>query len=170
MRAYFDEHKEEFRKPDTLKVDVVWCPDLATAEKVKEELEGDKDFAVVREQYSLKKNEAAYNTTVSKEGVFFEGLWKAEPGEIVGPVKGFFPKRENRQFELLVKWRIVKVIEKKPGELREYSSGVEREVKGKMRRQQREAIMADHRKELLSKYPYKIYADRLKGVNPFEKP
>jgi hypothetical protein len=170
MRAYFDEHKEGFRKPDTVKVDVVWCADLATARKVKEELAGDKDFAAVREQYSLKKNEAAYKTTVMKEGVFFEDLWNAEPGTIVGPIKGFFPKRENRRVELLVKWRIVKVIEKKPGKVQEYSSGVAREVKGKMRRQQREAVMVGHRKKLLEKYPYKIYAERLKGVNPFEKP
>jgi peptidyl-prolyl cis-trans isomerase C len=168
MRAYFDEHKEQFRRPDTIKIDVVWCQDLATAQKVKEELGMGKDFEPVREQYPLKKNEGPYDVTVGKEGVFFEDLWKAEPGEIIGPIKGFFPKRENRRLEWQIKWRIVKVVEKKPGELREYSSGVERDVRGTIRGQQREAIMDACREGLFEKYPYKIYTKKLKGIDPFD--
>jgi hypothetical protein len=170
IRTYFDEHKEQFRKPDTAKVDVIWCADLATAKRAKKELDGSRDFAEVREEYSLKKNEAPYNTTVSREGVFFQDLWKAEPGDIVGPVKGLFPKRQGRQIELQVKWRIVKIIEKKPGQLREYSGSVEREVEGAIKRQQRKAIMADCRKKLLEEYPYKIHTDRLKDIDPFDIP
>ncbi|MHC4474834.1 MAG: peptidylprolyl isomerase [Planctomycetota bacterium] len=168
MREYFEQHKEQFRRPDTMKIDVVWCQDLETAKKVKAQLDDGNDFGVVREQYSLKKNEQPFETTPAKEGVFFEDLWKAEPGEIVGPVKGFFPKRGNRRVELQVKWRIVKIVEKKAGKLREYSSGVERDVRREIIRQRREVVMSEHRKKLLAKYAYKIYSEKLKDADPFD--
>lgn len=168
MREYFEQHKEQFRRPDTMKIDVVWCQDLETAKKVKEQLDDGNDFEVVREQYSLKKNERPFETTPSREGVFFEDLWKAEPGAIVGPVKGFFPKKGDRRVELQVKWRIVKIVEKKAGKLREYSSGVERDVKREIIRQRREVVMSEHRKKLLAKYPYKIYSEKLKDADPFD--
>jgi hypothetical protein len=167
IRAYFDEHAEQFDRPDTMKIDVVWCQDLATAQKVKEELGAGKDFASVREEYSLKKNEQPYNTTVGREGVFFEDLWKAEAGAIVGPTKGFLPRRQERRREWQVKWRIVKVIEKKPGGPREFSNSLEREVRGAIKGNQRKAVMDVRHEELLKKYPYKIYTKNVKRIDPF---
>jgi len=159
MADYFNKHKEEFKSPDTLKVAQIWCEDLKTAQQVKKELSAGKDFELVREQYSLKKKEEPFSASARTEGIFFEDLWKGEPNEVVGPVKGFY--------EDGVKWRIVKILRKKPGKMREYSSGVEREVSNRMRQEEREAILDKYRKELLNKYSYKIYAERIKDIGPF---
>lgn len=162
MADYFNKHKEEFMSPDTLKVAQIWCEDLKTAQEVKKELSAGKDFESVREQYSLKKKEQPFSTSARKEGIFFEDLWKGEPNEVAGPVKGFYDDE--------VKWRIVKILDKKPGKMREYSSGVEREVSNRMRQEERGAILDKYRKELLNKYSYKIYTERIKNIGPLNIP
>lgn len=170
VRAHFDEHKEEFISPNTLKIDQIWCEDLKTAQKVKEELDGGKDFASVREQYSLRKKDKALDTTAAREGIFFEDLWSREPNEVAGPMKGFYRDANGRRSRWLIKWRVVKILGKKAGAMREYSSGVEREVKGRMVREQRDAVMAKYQEELLKKYPYKIYSERAGKINPLDIP
>lgn len=159
---YFNKHKEEFRRPDTLKIEQIWCEDLKTARKVKAELSSGKDFESVRQQYSLREKDRPFDTSAGMEGTFFDDLWNGEPNQIVGPVKGFYNDE--------IKWRIVKILEKKPGRMREYSGGVERDVKNRMRDEQREVIMAKYRKELLKKYSYRIYSERIKNIEPFDIP
>ncbi len=170
IKPYFDQHKEKFKNPDTINIDQIWCQDLKTAQKVKEELSSGKDFESARQQYSLAKQEKASSTHARREGMFFEELWKGEPNEIVGPVRGFFLNRQTRPAELQVRWRIVKILGKKPGQAREYSSGMEDEVKSWIRYERREEIMAKYRKELLKKYSYKIYSERFKDINPLHIP
>ena len=160
--AYFNENKKEFGTPETLKIDQIWCQNIETARKVKAELDSGKDFKSVRQEYSLEKKGRPFNTYPSYEGVFFKDLWKAEPNEIVGPVKGFYRKG--------VKWRIVKILEKKPGKVKEYTSDMKGNVKMKMQNEQREAILEKYRNELLKKYPYEIYAERIKDIDPLDIP
>jgi len=167
---YFNKHKEEFGSSDTLKIDQIWCQDFKTAEKVKDELNSGRDFESVKQEYSLRKKESALNAAANRDGVFFKDLWAGEPNEIVGPVKGFYREGDRRRIKWLVKWRMVKILEKKPGRMREYSSGVEREVKSRMRNDQREAAVAKYSKELLEKYPYKIYSERMKDIEPLDVP
>lgn len=166
---YFNSHKEEFKSADVVKVDQIWCADLKTARKVRRELRGGKDFEAVKQEYSLRKEEKAVDTTAAREGVFFKELWAGEPNEIIGPVKGFYGEGESRQTMWAVKWRVVKVLEKRPGSAREYSS-VEREVEERMRRIEREARLDEYRQELLTKYPHKVYSERIGDIDPLNIP
>ncbi|MFQ5772293.1 MAG: peptidylprolyl isomerase, partial [bacterium] len=97
--AYFEKNKQAFGTPKMLKIDQIWCQDLKTARKAKAELENGKDFKAVKPEYSLQKETEPFHTDPSSEGIFFEDLWKGDPNEIVGPVKGFYGDG--------VKWRIV---------------------------------------------------------------
>ena len=55
------------------------------------------------------------------EGLFWAELWKAEPNQTVGPVRGFYGSG--------VKWRIVKVLEKTPAKVQPYSEQLANSVK-----------------------------------------
>ncbi|MHC4061856.1 MAG: peptidylprolyl isomerase [Planctomycetota bacterium] len=165
---YFDKHKDEFRTLDKLKMEQIWCGDLKTAEKVKEELERGGGFGSVRQQHALNKKGGPVNTSLEKEGIFFKDLWTGEPGEIVGPVRGFYRTPGGRRgSRWQIKWRVVKVLEKDPGRRRGYTK-VKRDVERRMRWQQREAAMAKRAEELLEQYSYKIYSGRIENINPLE--
>jgi peptidyl-prolyl cis-trans isomerase C len=160
--AYFEKNKEKFGTPRTLRIDQIWCSDLETANKVKTELESGKDFEAAKTEYSLQKQGKPVNIYPGSEGIFFQDLWKGDPNQIVGPIKGFYSEG--------LKWRIVKILEKKPAEIKEYSADMKNRIKWRMMGEQKETILADYRKELLQKYPYKIYVDRIKDIDPLDIP
>jgi hypothetical protein len=162
MLAYFGQNKETFGTSKSLKIDLISCEDLPTARKAKAELDSGKDFELVRQKYSLDKKGKPFNTRPTSEGLFWKDLWAANPNEIVGPVKGFH--REG------IKWRIVKILEKKPGEAKEYSSDMDMQIKRTMMTEQRKTLLAKYGQELLKKYPYKIYADKIKDIDPLDIP
>jgi len=160
--TYFEKNKPAFGTPNMLKIDQIWCQDLKTARKVKAELESGKDFKSVRQEYSLQKEAEPFSTDPGSEGIFFKDLWKGGLNEIVGPVKGFFGDG--------VKWRIVKILEKKPAVLKEYSDNMKGRVRSRMLDEQRNVILEKYRKELLEKYSYEIYAERIKDIDPLDIP
>ncbi|MHC4172470.1 MAG: peptidylprolyl isomerase [Planctomycetota bacterium] len=160
--AYYNKNKEVFRTDRTLKIDLIWCEDLETARKAKAELDSGGDFESVKQKYSLDKKSRAFTTRPSREGVFWEDLWKGDPNEIIGPVKV--------SYRAGLKWRIAKILEKRPGTVKEYSSDMENRVKSRMVDQQRDALLERYGKELLGKYPYEIYADRIKDIDPLGIP
>jgi peptidyl-prolyl cis-trans isomerase C len=160
--AYFNENKELFGTQKTLKIDQIWCQDLKTARKVKAELDSGEDFESVRQSYSLEKKSKPYNTYLGNEGMFFKDLWKGEPNEVMGPVKGFHAEG--------VKWRIVKILEKKPGIVKEYSADMNKNIEMKMLERQRSTALEEYTKELLEEYSYEIYADRIRGIDPLDIP
>jgi hypothetical protein len=166
---YFDKHKDEFKSLDKLKMEQIWCGDLKAAEKVKDELEKGRDFGSVRQQYALNKKAGPVSTSIEKEGIFFKELWKGEVGQVIGPVRGFYRASGGRGSRWQIKWRVVKVLEKDPGERRGYSK-VKRNVERRMRWEQREAAMTKRAEELLEKYSYKIYSERIENINPLETP
>jgi hypothetical protein len=88
----------------------------------------------------------------------------------VGPVKGFYRQGGRRHVSWQIKWRVVKILEKTPAKVKEYSSGVERDVRNRMMQVEREAIMAGLQQDLLDKFPYKIYSERLKDFDPLDIP
>ncbi|UCG57832.1 MAG: hypothetical protein JSU70_23570 [Phycisphaerales bacterium] len=159
---YFNKNKEAFGISATVKIDQIWCKNLDSAKKAKAELEDGKDFESVRQKYCLHKKGRPFNTSPNSEGMFWEDLWKGKPNEIVGPLKGFSPEGVN--------WRIVKILEKKLGETKEYSADMNNNIKRKLQAHQRDAILAKYREELLEKYEHKIYADRIKDVDPLNIP
>ncbi len=158
--TYFNNNKEAFRTGRFMKIDQIWCEDLKTTEQVKDELDKGKDFESAKQEYSLVKNSKASNTYPSSEGLFWKDLWHAEPNDIIGPIKGF----NNGQ----VKWRIVKILEKKPGELNEYSKDIGNRIKNGIKSERRKAIITEYGRELLKKYPYNIYTKRIKNIDPLD--
>ena len=158
--TYFNNHKEAFRTGRFMKIDQIWCENLETAKKVKDEIDKGKDFEAAKQEYSLTKNSKASNVYPATEGLFWNDLWKAEPNDIVGPIKGFY----NRQ----IKWRIVKILEKKPGEIKEYSKDMDNRIKNAIISERREAIITEYGRELLKKYKYKIYTERIKNIDPLD--
>jgi hypothetical protein len=159
---YFNKNKEEFGTQNMIKIDQIWCQDLKTAQKVKSELDNGRDFEAVKQTYSLEKKSTPYNTSFSSEGMFFKDLWNSEPNEIVGPIKGFYANE--------IKWRIVKIMEKTPGTVKEYSADMNRNIEMKILTKQRNTALEEYRKELLEKYSYEMYTDRIKDVNPLDIP
>jgi len=156
--AYFERNKEIFGTEQKIKIDQIWCQDLETARKAKAQLDNGKDFESVRKEYSFDKQGKAFDTSPSSEGMFFKDLWQGDPNEIVGPVKGFYGNA--------VKWRIVKVLEKKPGELKDYSSDMKNRVETTILEEQRDATLGKYRKQLLKTYSYNIYAEIIKDIDP----
>ncbi len=159
---YFNKNKEVFGTQNTLKIDQIWCQDLKTAQKAKADLDNGKDFESVKQTYSLQEKSSPLDTYLGSEGMFFKDLWNGEPNEVVGPVKGFHAGG--------VKWRIVKILEKKPGTVTEYSVDMKQNIERKMLEEQRNTTLEKYKKELLEKHSYEIYTDRIKDINPLDIP
>jgi hypothetical protein len=162
VMIYFGKNREVFRKDKTLKIDLIWCQDIKAARQVKAELDGGKDFEATKQKYSLDKKTKPFNTYPGGEGLFWKDLWKGDPNDIVGPIKGFYRTGVN--------WRIVKILEKNPGTLTGYSDDMESRVKEKMLNEQREAIFEQYGNELLKTYTYQIYANKIKDIDPLAIP
>jgi len=160
--AYYNKNKEAFGIKPQLKINQIWFQDLKTAQKARAELDKGKDFESVRKDFSLLKKSRTSSTSPDQEGMFFDELWKGDPNEIVGPVKGYYRNG--------FKWRLVKILNKKPVQLREYSSQMKEYIKRRMTRKQRNTVLAKFREELLGKYPYDIYDDKIKDLNPLNIP
>lgn len=162
IMAYFNENKETFGTSKSIKIDQIWCEDRPAANKVKTELDGGADFEAVKQKYSLEKKVKPFNTQPGSQGLFWKELWAGDPNEVVGPLKGFH--REG------IKWRIVKILEKKDGTTKEYSDDMIMQVKNRIMTEQKDALLAKYREELLRKYPYQIYADKIKDIDPLNIP
>ena len=159
VSAYFEKNKEWFANGPLVKADQIWCQDLATARKAKEELDGGKDFRLVKEAYSLEKNVQAYDTYRGGEGPFWDDLWKAEPNQVVGPVKGFYGEG--------IVWRVVKVLAKTPAKERPFAE-VRDGAKWTVLSERRRALLDSYGKELRDKYKHELYADRIQGLDPLD--
>jgi hypothetical protein len=160
--AYYAKNKESFGTPKGLKIDMIWCEDLKTAKQVKAALESGKDFEQVRKQHSLEKEGKAFTTHPASEGLFWKDLWAGDPNQIIGPVKGFY--RQG------IKWRIVKILEKTPGKEQPYSSNMEPRIKNRLMSEQNDIALELYGKELLKKYPYQIFPDSIKDIDPLNIP
>jgi hypothetical protein len=47
---------------------------------------------------------------------------------------------------------------------------MEPQIRSRMMNEQFKAVIAQYGKELLSKYPYQIYDDKIKDINPLDIP
>jgi len=159
ITAFFEKHKEWFTEGPSMKADHIWCKDLATARKAREELDGGKDFRSVKETYSLQKNAEPYDTWRNGEGPFWDDLWKGEPNQVVGPVKGFY--------EGGLAWRVVKVLTKTPAKEKPFSEARDA-VKWTVLRERRKARLDTYGKEIREKHGYELYADRIQGLDPLD--
>lgn len=162
MTAYYNKNKAQFGTSESVKFDLIWCDDLAKAKKAKAELDEGKDFEQVKQEHSLEKQLKPYKTQPGSEGLFWKDVSAGDPNEIVGPVKGFYRSG--------IKWRIVKILEKKPAVAKEYTANMDSQIKDRIMTKQRNALLAKYRKEMLRKYTYKIYLDRIKDIDPLDIP
>ncbi|MHC4121362.1 MAG: peptidyl-prolyl cis-trans isomerase, partial [Planctomycetota bacterium] len=162
IKAYFDKNKETFGTSESVKVDQIWCDNLAIARKVKAALDEGRDFEAVKQEFSLEKNLKPYNTQPGSEGLFWKDISAGDPNEVVGPVKGFY--RQG------IKWRVVKILEKKPGEVKEYTENMDMRIKDRIMSAQRDAILAKYSRDVLQEYTYQIYLDRIKDIDPLDIP
>jgi hypothetical protein len=160
IKAFYEKNKEWFAEGPSLKVDQIWCKDLAAAQEAKQKLDGGADFRSVKDAASLQKSVEPYNIYRGGEGPFWDDLWKGEPNQVVGPVRGFY--------EQGLAWRVVKILEKTPAKVRPYSDQIRDTVKWAMLAEQRKARLDLYYKELREKYKYELYADRIKGIDPLD--
>jgi len=162
IRAYFDKNKERFGESATLKVDQIWCKGLSAARKAKEMLDGGADFEATKKACSEQKDSQPFNTYPAGEGPFWADLWKGEPDRVLGPMKGFFGEG--------LAWRLVRIIEKKPAQIKPYSDQAKDSAKWALIEERRNSVLDSYRKELLEKYPYELYADRIQDIDPLNIP
>ena len=160
IKAYFEGHKAQFASGASVKAEQLWCQDLEAARKAKQMFAEGATFASVNEAYGLAAKSEAQNVYPTVEGPFWDDLWKAEPNEIVGPVKGFY--------ESGIKWRVVKVLEKTPPVMKPYSEALKNQVRSALMARQREELMAAYEAELLEQYRHEIYLDKIEGIDPLE--
>jgi hypothetical protein len=160
IKAYFEKHAARFGTSASIKIDQIWCKDLATAQTVKEKLAGGADFDAVKKEVSLRKDEPAHDTWPRSEGVFWNDIANAEPNTVIGPVKGFFNPR--------ITWRIVKVLEKKPAVATAYSDSLKDRVKEAVMTERYLTTRREFEKQMLEKYPHEIYAEKIKDIDPLE--
>ncbi|MHC4741037.1 MAG: peptidylprolyl isomerase [Planctomycetota bacterium] len=162
IKSYFEKDPEQFVERRKLKVDQIWCADLKSAKEARTQLDEGKDFAAVKQKYSTDKESKVIDLYPSTEAYFWPDLWKGEPNDVVGPVKGM----HGNDFD----WRVVRIVEKEPGTIPEFSEKVADRVKRVILNGRRLALMDKYNKQLLEKYPHKIYTDRVKDINPLDIP
>jgi len=158
IKAYFDAHPEQFAKSASLKVEQFWCDDLKTARKARAMLADGADFAAAKKACSSDDSDRPITLYPSGEGPFWDELSKGEPNEVVGPVKGFHGPG--------IAWRMVNILEKTPAEMQPYSDNVKNRAKWALHAERRESLLDAYEKQLLEKYPHKIYAKRIKDIDP----
>ncbi len=160
IRACFDKNPERFATPATVKIDQIWCADRPQAQKIKEMLDSGADFVTVKKAHSLQKNAEPFEASARGEGLFWADLWKAEPNQVVGPLRGFYSDG--------LQWRLVRILGKTPAKVQPYSEQLASRVKWAMLAEQRKNALAACEKELLARYPYEICGDKIKGLDPLE--
>jgi hypothetical protein len=160
IKAYYAAHTSSFDSPASAKIDQIWCKDLATAQKARELLAGGTAFQAVKNELSLRKDEQARDTSATAEGVFWDDIRKAEPNTVIGPIKGFFDPR--------IKWRIVRVLEKKPATPMVYSDSIKGAVQQAFMMERFATLRQDLEKQTLAKYPHEVFAEKIKDIDPLE--
>jgi len=160
IKAYFEKNQERFGQAAKVKISQIWCESLPVAQEIKAALDKGENFETLRKARSLQKEEEPHNVSAIGEGIFWADLWKADPNQTLGPMRGFYGSG--------VKWRIVRVLEKTPGKVQPYSEQLGNSVKWTLISEQRQRLLEEYQKELLAKYPHEIFADRIKGMDPLE--
>jgi hypothetical protein len=157
IAAFYNANKEYFTPNRNLKIEQIWCQNLETANRAKTEITNARSFYRAKKEYSLYPEEQAVTATMGSEGFFWNELWKSEPNQIIGPVKGFNSGQ--------VRWRIVRIVEKEPGKQDEYTPELENSIKYYIMNETGIKKMTHYCLDTLKKYPYEIYSDKIKDIN-----
>jgi len=160
VKASFEKDKERFAQAATVKISQIWCENLEAAKKVKTVLEDGAEFETAKKVHSLQKEEPPHVVSAAGEGPFWPELWKADPNRLVGPLRGFYGSG--------LKWRVVKVLEKTPAKAQPYTEQLANSIKWTLKAEQQQRVLEEYQAELLKKYPYEIFGDRIKNMDPLE--
>ncbi len=133
---------------------------LEAAQQVKTVLASGNDFETAKKVHSLQKDEPPHMVSAASEGCFWAELCKADPNQVVGPLRGFYGSG--------LKWRMVKVLEKTPAKAQPYSERLANSIKWTLIADRRQKVLDEYQAELLKKSPPEIFADRIKGLDPLE--
>lgn len=96
VQAYYDEHVEEFKKPETRELAHILVKSEAEAKEIRQKLEDGADFAKLAKEKSLDETSAVEGGTLPiqpKEGwvkPFGDAAWALETGELSQPVESEF--------------------------------------------------------------------------------
>ena len=161
IKAYYDKHPTRFGASAMMKIDQIWCKDLATAQEVRKKLAEGASFEALKKDLSLRKDEPIQDIYPPSERTFWDDLRKAEPNTVVGPVKGFFQPPQ-------IRWRVVKVLAKKPAVIAPYVDSIKNNVIDAAMTDRVMAIQRDFHKQMLAKYPHEVYSDKIKDMDPLE--
>ncbi len=158
VKECFEKDPERFAIPAVLKADQIWCADEETAKRVKDLLDGGGDFATVKKEHSLQKDVEIYSLSYGSEGIFWADLWKGEPNQILGPMRGLYNGG--------VAWRVVKVQEKTPAQLQTFSEQLSNRIKWALYAEWRQQAVKEFEQEMLEKYPHEVFLDRIADLDP----
>jgi hypothetical protein len=162
IAATYEKVKDTYARNDRLKLDVIWCENRAAAAKSKAEIDQGKDFKTVQQQVTIdKKRMEPIDSYPGNEGLFWQDLWTSEPNQVIGPIQGF---REGS-----LGWRIVKVIEKNPGQQADFNRA-KGMIKSDLVEQRQQALLDKVRADLLQKLHPQVFADRLAAFDPRNVP
>lgn len=162
IAAFFEPVKDTYARPDSLKLDMIWCRNRDAAAKAKADLDQGKDVNAVGQEYSIdKKAFGPLDAYAGSEGLFWLDLWKAEPNQVVGPILGFHGEG--------LSWRVVKVLDKRPGKPAELAN-VKGMIKDDLFEQRQQTLLDKVRETLLHKFPHQVFADRLVAFDPRNVP
>ncbi|MHC4215758.1 MAG: hypothetical protein ACYSWP_20615 [Planctomycetota bacterium] len=162
LKKFYEEHKEELGTPDSVKIDVIWCENEDAGLAVRDALDNGEDFEAVKQKYGLLKKKTVVNITSHDDRLFFDRIWESSD-DIEGPFKGIYKGGK------VLKWRVVKILDRTEGKLKEYDKGVERSIKRRISHDRREAVLSKYIEEL-SKYEHKIYMDKVRAIDPLDIP
>jgi foldase protein PrsA len=96
VEEYYDKNKQRFAQPEQRDLNVVLTKTEAKAKQAKQQLDGGASFATVSKELSIDQASKANGGKLpdvaqgQQEKALDEAVFKAKPGEIVGPVKTQF--------------------------------------------------------------------------------
>ncbi|MDH7599940.1 MAG: peptidylprolyl isomerase [Sedimentisphaerales bacterium] len=162
LNDFYQQVKDKYARNDSLKLAVIWCKDKAAAARIRQELDQGRAFELLQQRYGGDQNPSgpveAYART---EGPFWQQLWAGEPNQVLGPMLGF---REGR-----LAWRVVKIVEKKPAQPPEFEK-IKNMLKEDLAQLKGRQLLEQERKELLAKYKYQVFPERLASFDPRQVP
>jgi hypothetical protein len=163
IAAHYAAIKDRFGREDSLKAQLIWCENETAAHKAKAELDQGQAFADVQAKYAIdKKNLEPRDLSLRQEGIFWEEIWTSEPNQILGPILGF----QERQF----RWRIIKTLEKQPKGPKDLDDNIKSTLKWEIRKGKVDAQLRDRMRDVLKKYPHKVFKERLTAFEPGRTP
>lgn len=159
MKARFDQIKGRLKPDNQIKLQTIWCKDREAAAKANLALGRGRAFEDVFEQFNQGTQKSTpMSTMASSETIFWSQLWAAEPNQVVGPIQGFHRGE--------VKWRVVKVVEKKEGPAPTFQAWGPDRLHGHLYRERKEAVLKPFQDEVLKKYDPKVFTCRLQAFCP----